>query len=912
MTKLIISRNNTRVDEFVVNHNSIAIGRALDNQLVLNEPIISRYHAQISQKAEGFLLIDLDTSHGTYVNGIKLLPFKPQLLVDGDLVNIGSFELKFCRQVAAYSSPASANNPATVLALDTIVTDTDSPALQPLDLRDRNSFSIGRDASNDMSVDHPVVSRFHAKIIRQDGSFYIIDLNSTNGTFVNGKKVKGKRVLMVRDTIRIGPCRLTLNINETLITQNEEGKLGIDVVHLNKLVGKNLNLLNNISLSIPARKFVVIAGVSGGGKSTLLDAINGFRPATSGRVLVNGTDLYQNFDSYRTEIGYVPQKDIVHLELTVQQALNYAAQLRMPADTTRQERRRRVEEVLKDLGLSHRRDVQVKALSGGQLKRVSIGVELLTKPNLFFLDEATSGLDPGTEGEIMRLLRKLADQGRTILLITHATENVTLCDLVVFLAKGGNVAYFGPPQEAPAYFGVSKFNEIYLKVERERSPQEWQQQYLNSPHYQKYVVEPQQFLNIESTAVTTSMPRQKFAGSQVKRISSWRQFLLLSQRNLAILTRDRASLMLMLAIAPILGILDFFTWRNQLFDIRAGDPGQVITMLFTTALIAVMVGSLSTMREIVKEQEIYRRERAIGLQIVPYIFSKIWVSILLALYQAAIFLLFKVLAVDLPSSAEVLSKIYLTLVLGTIAGMVMGLLVSAISPNQNIAPLLTIVFLVPQITFGGGVLPINTFGPSGKVFNQLSLTKWSFESLVTITNLGKDVARDECWNLPEPKRTQLSDEEKEKCKCLGKNIFKTCNFPGIQAKYKPAVDQPEPAKPSEPDDPPAPPQKPIGRSLRAQRQYEQALEQYQKQIDDYQKEMDEYQDKIEAWQEDYSDWRGEYESAIGHAEGTISRFHDNYGSMFDINFLKHWGTLGLLIAVMLNLIVWVQKRKDVI
>lgn len=286
----------------------------------------------------------------------------------------------------------------------------------------------------------------------------IADLGSTNGTFINGKQIADARVLRPGDTIRVGPCRLVFNFDETIVRHDEEGNLRLDAVNLKKIVGKGTTVLNDISLSILPKEFVVIAGVSGGGKSTLLDALNGFRPATSGTVLVNGSDLYQNFNAYRTELGYVPQKDIVHVELTVGQALSYAAQLRMPADTTLAERNTRVQEVLEDLGLSHRRDVPVKNLSGGQLKRVSIGVELLTKPSLFFLDEATSGLDPGTEADIMRLLRKLSDQGRTVLLITHATENVMLCDLVVFLAAGGRVAYFGPPAEAPEYFGVAKFN----------------------------------------------------------------------------------------------------------------------------------------------------------------------------------------------------------------------------------------------------------------------------------------------------------------------------------------------------------------------------------------------------------------------------------------------------------------------
>lgn len=276
---------------------------------------------------------------------------------------------------------------------------------------------------------------------------------------------------------------------------------------------------------------------------------------------------------------------------------------------------------------------------------------------------------------------------------------------------------------------------------------------------------------------------------------------------MAILMRDRASLALMLAVAPILGLLDFFTWKRDMFDLQQGDAGQAITMLFNAGLIAVLVGSLATMREIVKEVDIYRRERMIGLKSVPYILSKVWFVILLAIYQAAVFLLFKLLAVDIPGN---LLSMYVTLLLATIAGMIMGLLISAISPNQNVAPLLTIVFLVPQIVFGGGILPVSEFGPPGKFINNISLTKWPFEALVTITGLGTDVAEDSCWDLTEDERKKLTDAQKNKqCQCLGPKLFKNCEFPGITANYdkeaKAAVEKSEPVKPTAPGNPPSDP-----------------------------------------------------------------------------------------------------------
>ncbi len=903
IAKLEILKGEKPIEDFQLTHTVVTLGRSPDNVLPLQgDPNISRHHARLSQTPQGYILIDLGSSAGTTVNGVKLTPHTPHSLKSGALIGIGTFQLRFQIPAQSSSQPLQQHfaddETVAISALEFPLTGT-SVQSQGLSLRDHETLSIGRDPLNDIVINHPSTSRFHAQIKKRQGSYEIFDLGSTNSTFVNGKSFIGKRVLRAGDTIRIGPSTLVIDVDETLIETNEEGNLGIDAIHLNKQIGKGVNLLNNISLSIQPREFVAIAGVSGGGKSTLLDALNGFRPATSGAVLVNGTDLYKNFNAYRTEIGYVPQRDIVHMELTVHQALDFAAQLRMPADTTRAERKIRIDEVLKDLGLSHRHNIPVKALSGGQIKRVSIGVELLTKPSLFFLDEATSGLDPGTEADLMQLLRQLADQGRTILLITHATENVTQCDQVVFMARGGNLAYFGPPQGATQYFGVQRFNQIYDKVERELTPEQWQQRYLQSSSHQKYVAARQQDLSQVGGQGRSQRLRQPAPGAEVKRVSSWQQFWVLSQRNLTILLHDRASLILMLAVAPILGLLDFFAWQHNLFNVQTGNARLALTMLFTTGLIAVMVGVLATMREIVKEQDIYRRERVIGLQILPYILSKVWVSVLLAMYQAAIFLGFKLLAVDIPRSTNVVVGMYITLVLATLAGMIMGLLASAIAPNQNVAPLIAIIFLVPQIIFGGGVLPVDTFGPPGQLINRISLTKWPFEALVTLTGLGQDVARDPCWALPETEREQLNQDDKKDCPCLGSSIFNTCKFPGIREAYKPAVDEPEPLKPKDPGDPPP--------------QSSQANpSQYQADVATYLEEVTAYRKALDQWQQEYSDWKEQNEGAIGKAEGMINQFYRDYGETFKVNVIHHWLIMCLSSAVMLALIFVVQKRKDIV
>ncbi len=858
--------------DFPLNQETLTLGRHPQCDIVIDLPVVSDHHACLSWDNETYIIRDLDSPHGLTFAGDHI---HEKALQDGDFFSIDD-QVTLTYQVIPQTD--------VIEQVETLV------------LRDHKSLSFGRDPRNTTVIDHPVVSRLHAQINLKSGTWFIEDLNSSNGTYVNGRQLRHPQPLRPGDTIRIGPYHFVFNFDETLIQQNDSGNLRLDAVHLSKVAGKQNILLNDISLSILPQEFVAIVGVSGAGKSTLLDALNGLRPATRGSVLVNEQDLYKNFNLFRTELGYVPQDDIIHRELTVSQAFDYAARLRLPADVTRAERKQQIQAVLQDLELREREHLRVNALSGGQRKRVSIGVELLTQPSLFFLDEATSGLDPGTETLMMRLLRRLADQGRTILLITHATKNVMVCNLVVFLAKGGRIAYFGPPAEALTYFGVKDFDEIYLKVEGEQTPEMWERQYRQSTLYQTYIHQRQASLSVP--VAPTQKAKSKPPQPRTTAISGWRQFSILAQRNWTILRQDRASLILMLALAPILGLLDFVMWQRPMFDVTNGDPGQVFTLLFITVLTAVMVGSLAMMREIVKEREIYRRERMIGLKILPYVFSKVWLSVLLALYQAAIFLLTKVLAVNLPVDWQGLLGMYVTLFLATLGGMVMGLFVSALAPNQSVAPLLTILFLLPQITFSGAIISLDSLGTSGQVLSQLTVTRWSYESLITLSEVGKDIAADSCWQLSSEERENFSDKDKEKCQCLGPQMFTQCTFPALRQEYDPVVDQPQPAKPEDPGDPP---------KLTAENRPT-----FEDEIEDYNDKVKGYRDNLDDWQDQFSDWREKRGTAIAAAELLVGRFHEKAGTAFAVNVGKHWLKLGLIMVGMMSLVVFIQHRQDVI
>lgn len=894
------------------------IGRADDNSVVLSHPAVSRYHARLEWVRDILQIIDLGSTNGTQVGGVKIEPNVPYSLKDGDVVQIGSFTLRLHlphllpRQVA----------PKTQVV----------PKTQKLALQGQVSLTIGRDPGNDIVLPHPIVSRQHARIkrARPEGAYTIEDLGSTNGTFVNGERVVEPRLLHRGDRIHIGPVKLAFEA-QSLTATDESRDLRLEALHLNKLVSKDKNLLKDISLSVQPRELVAIVGVTGAGKSTLLDAVNGFRPATSGKVLVNGNDLYSNFDAYRTQFGYVPQKNIIHMELTAHEALDYSARLRLPADTTPAERHQRVMDVLETLELTECKNRVIRSLSGGEQKRVSIGVELLTQPGLFFLDEATSGLDPVTERQIMRLLRKLSEEGHTILIVTHITKNVMQCDQVVFLAKGGYLAYYGPPQDALTYFGVTDFDEIYDKLQQERSPEEWAQRYQQSEQYQKLVVSRSREYLIKPSATPSRGVKYQQPGAALKRISAWRQFGILSRRNLNVLIRDRASLILMLLMAPLIGAIDFVFWQQGVFAAGGGEAVKAVTNLFLAAVICFFVGALASMREIVKETDIYRRERMVTLKILPYVVSKVWMALLVALYSAGVFVLFMKLSGDWPPP-ELMLSVYITLALAIMSGALIGLLISALSPNQNVTPLLLLLFLVPQIIFGG-IMPAGQLGKAGRAISQTVTTNWAFESLVSISGMGDCVAADPCWQLPQDEREALTEEDKiERCSCMGPNLFSRCSFPGILDFYDPSVDTQEPAQPPKPGDPPAKPGEPPSppeelpenvfgpefeewdKSTKQYQKdmdaYEEILEQYREDMDAYQERMEQYEDDLKVWQDEYRSWKESRSKAIGQAEAIIKRMHEDYGHAFGVIVLGHWMVLGAIIIILFVLILAVMKLQD--
>ena len=605
-------------------------------------------------------------------------------------------------------------------------------------------LTIGRDASNDVVLNDARVSRHHARLERIGTRYQLVDLDSSNGTFVNGERVR-TRILSPGDEIWIEGAPLYFD-GSTITRFSRGGGIKVDGVRLSRVVGKGTTILHDVSLSIYPGEFVCIVGGSGAGKTTLLDSISGLRPPTTGYVRYNGLDYYDNVEIYRNSLGYVPQDDIVHPELTVEETLYFTARLRLPEDTRRGEIRERIGNVLEVLELVERRNTQVRRLSGGQRKRVSIGVELLTEPQIFYLDEPTSGLDPGLDTRMMTLLSDLAHEGRTVIATTHAIKNIMICDKVVVMARGGRLAYFGAPADALEYFGVSDFIEIYDVVAPD--PEAWEKKYLQSDAYQRNVKQRLEGLTAGRSGAPpdgggwrpgeTEIPGSGGgADRRPKRVSAprvaWhRQFFWLTVRYLRTLSRDRAAVAAILLAAPLLGYIYSALFSGKVFAMtwdEGGDARQGVALLGNLVNVMIFLGALVASRAIADEVAIYRRERLVNLKLFPYLLSKLSVLGLFAIPQAWLLLGMVSQTVNFPGGSEAYFKLYLVLVLTGVVSAALGLLVSSVCANGLQALLIMLVFLIPQPMLSGMIVPLGQMPDSAIALSLPMVGRWSLSMM---------------------------------------------------------------------------------------------------------------------------------------------------------------------------------------
>ena len=687
------------------------LGRDAANDIVVSSQIVSRFHLVLERTEAGYRVRDL-SRNGTFLNGQRI----------GELELTAPTELEIGPQT----------NEKIVLVYRPVGSVEMRPAsFPPLSLAGRDTVTIGRDAECDLPLNDPSCSRRHATLQRwNDGSWVARDLRSALGTFVNGQAIS-QAPLARGSVIQCGNTRILFD-GEWLLAEDAETGAGmrIDARDLVKKVDSGKVLLDRVTFSIRPGEFVAVLGVSGSGKSTLLGTLNGLKPATSGDLRLNGVRFYEHRDAFRNGIGYVPQDDIIHRELTVEGAVTYAGRLRMPLDTSGEELRQRVTTVLDEVGLKEQRHLPIARLSGGQRKRVSIAVEILTKPPLLLLDEPTSGLDPGLDKQMMTLLARFADEGQTVVLVTHAVGNVDLCDQVIFLANGGRLAFAGNPGETRAYFRTEEFAEIYRTVEAEREPAQWRESFIESSYYEKNVSERLEEAPAGAAAEATTVQRARSA----PRRPVWQQFLVLAQRYLEILLRDRGNLAFLLIQAPVVAAMLWLVAESGALT----DPKQVFggrQLVFLMAAAAAWFGIINSVREIVKEASIYEREHNVGVGMLPYIASKFVVLTLLSAVQVGLLLGVSALFISLPSEGGLMGgapEIYLTLLLTALAGAAMGLALSSLTTSSDRAMSRVPLLLIPQIIFSGFVFKLEG---ASSALSWLTATRHSVQVLEVTANL---------------------------------------------------------------------------------------------------------------------------------------------------------------------------------
>ncbi|WP_229847575.1 FHA domain-containing protein [Kitasatospora griseola] len=569
------------------------------------------------------------------------------------------------------------------------------------------TIRIGRALDNDIVVSDLQVSRHHAELRQLPGNQWeIVDLGSHNGIFLNGQPTR-RQLMGPQDRLTVGHSSFVL-VGDQLQEFVDNGAVTFSAHHLTVEVdfkGGKKTLLNDVSFAVPEKSLVAVIGPSGSGKSTLLRALTGYRPADRGDVLYDGRNLYRQFAELRSRIGLVPQSEILHKELTVRTALKYAARLRFPGDTEAAERQRRIDEVLYELRLDKRADNRITALSGGQQKRVSVALELLTKPSLIFLDEPTSGLDPGMDREVMQTLRGLADDGRTVLVVTHSVAELALCDRLLVMAPGGSVAYFGPPAEALHFFGYETWADVFQAFEN-YPDHDWAGRYRNSVHHQQYSA------NVDA-AVTHVQPNALPQLRPPKPQSWGSQLWTLIRRYLAVIASDRGFILLSLLLPLVLGAVSaVIPDKCGLAPCASNGRNDVARLiLMVVAFSACLSGSANSVRELIKERAIYERERATGLSRTAYLMSKIIVLGAISFLQGGIISAIAFKVRTLPAEGLLLkhlpaAEMAIGVILLSFTSMMVGLAISSLVKTAEKTMPLLVMFAIVQMVFTGAIFQL--------------------------------------------------------------------------------------------------------------------------------------------------------------------------------------------------------------
>jgi ABC-type multidrug transport system ATPase subunit/ABC-type multidrug transport system permease subunit len=700
----------------------ITIGRDPKSDIQIDLPIVSWNHAVISEENGKYILEDRNSSNGTFLGDLSNR-IQRVVLTTSDEVYLGSYKISAAR----------------LLNLETKV-EIGEANFQTVAFQ-HDSMEAGRDPNCEIPLpDFPMVSWRHARFSRTPSGILVEDLGSRNGTYVNGARISGKVLAKAGQEIGLGSVRFQLMENGTLAQRDYNGKVTIEAKDIVVHAPNGKKLLDAVSLTVFPYELVALMGPAGAGKTTLLKALNGYTRPAQGTVLFRGQNLYDYYDLYRHMMGYVPQDDIVHPQLTVRQALYFSARLR--TDLTDAEITTRTEKVLYDLGIPDKIDTVIgspekKTLSGGQRKRVNIALELITDTPVLFLDEPTSGLSSYDAESVIDLLKNLSKTGKTILTTIHQPSLKVykqFDDLLMVSRdrgeKPGAVVFFGPaypdsiqffnPPTTGAPIKVQELNPEMLFTGMNTVPEgnrtdTWRQRYLASRYRQEFVT------NRSGKQQTTDKP----GSEKPRRELGLGQWLALVKRNVIVRLQDKAQTAILLGQAPLFAIL--VTLVN--YPLRASHFDEISEKLpivhFLMVVAAIWFGCNNAARDIVGEWTIYKRERMVTLKLIPYVFSKLAVLLGLCIFQCGSMLLIVYFSCGLHSN---FFYDFVILLLSSMIGAGLGLAISALSKTNESAIALLPVVLLPIIALGGGMRPIYLMPKAGQVISTIIPSRWSFEA----------------------------------------------------------------------------------------------------------------------------------------------------------------------------------------
>ncbi len=753
--------HNGSTNYFPVNADKVIIGRGADANLRVPETLrfVSSQQAEVVKKEAGFFIRDLNSANGTLVNNQRLKPDQYYPLGNESIIRIGDDEYGISIGLT-FINPSGASG--TVAGF--------MQSARATQLTKSDMILIGRLENCDVILDSAEVSRRHAMIRQKGETYFLEDLDSSNGTYVNDERIKQVE-LREGDLIQISKFHLLFQGGR--LAPYESSGMRLDATGLSKDVdtksGKQ-HILDDVNFSVLPREFIALVGGNGAGKSTLLNALTGVQRG-DGHVRLNGYDLYREYESLRPQIGYVPQTDTPagHASLTVEKTLDYAARLRLPPSLTPSERARRIDAALETVSMNTDiiRRTRVSDLSRDGRKRVSIAVELLTDPKIIYLDEAMSGLDPGHEKKMMHMLRGMADEGRTIILVTEATNNILQTDQVAFLSEG-KLVYFGPSNEALEFFEVEEFADIYERIDRKG--EEWRKAFEEKKpeQHRKYIQERKKTI---PPAPRRALPKVSFGIAEF-----FNQALILTQRAWDVTRSDRTTLLLMLLLFPVTALLQLIVSQPDILTgnlaILADPIGAAKTMtenyvpyshtnafVFLMGLEAVVVGMFLPLNDLVNERALFLRERMINLNTLSYLLSKALLYTAFAFVQVLLYMLILSFGVDFPAKGLYFNgtfEIFVTLFLTVLAGVSLGLIVSAFSKSSEMAIYILAGVMIFQFFFAGALFDLR--GNKLESLSSLTSTRWSLTALGVTVDMDKIAEStilcndaSSCFNYPDAK-----------------------------------------------------------------------------------------------------------------------------------------------------------------